>query len=103
MAVNYTLEEWEVFLGDRLRNLRLNRNIDQRTLAARAGISVRALQNLESGSGSALKTFLSVVRSLGQTEWLVSMASVPTINPVTMPKSNRQRQRAGGPRRVASA
>lgn len=52
ITVDYmTPEEMEVDLGARLKALRLSRNIDQATLAERAGISVRALRKLETGDG----------------------------------------------------
>lgn len=66
----HTVAELETILGEHLRKVRLNRNIDQKTLSGRAGISCRALQNLESGSGSTVKTLLSVVRSLNREDWL---------------------------------
>ncbi len=94
-----TLLELEETLGERLRNLRLHRNIDQKTLAARAGISVRALQSLEAGKGSTLKSLLAVVRALDREEWLSRIAPVATINPMTMLANRREpRQRASSTR-----
>ena len=101
MRPAYTLEELEVLLGEHLRNLRLNRNIDQKTLSARAGISCRALQSLEAGAGSTIKTLIAVVRSLGREDWLDGIAPA-TINPLTMLRTGGQRQRAGR-KRPASA
>ncbi|WP_199710604.1 helix-turn-helix domain-containing protein [Noviherbaspirillum cavernae] len=77
-----TLGEMEVELGSRLKTLRVHRNLDQATLSARAGISVRALRNLESGSGSSLRTLIQVIRALGREQWLGTIAPVPTINPL---------------------
>ena len=65
MAVPHlTIEEMESELGSQLKKLRLFKSLDQKTLADRAGISVRALRNLESGEGSTVRTMLSVLRSL---------------------------------------
>jgi len=61
-----TPQEIETELGERLKYLRVHRNLDQVTLAARAGISVRTLRNLESGSGSSLRTLIQVLRTLGR-------------------------------------
>lgn len=94
MKPSYTLEELEVLLGENLRNLRLNRNIDQKTLSARAGVSCRALQNLEAGAGSTIKTLIAVVRTLDREDWLDGIAPA-TINPLTMLRTGTQRQRAG--------
>ncbi len=87
------LEEHERALGERLRALRLDRNIDQATLAARAGVSVRALRNLEAGNGSTVRTLVSVLRALGRESWLDAVAPVPTLNPLAL-VSAAPRQRA---------
>jgi transcriptional regulator with XRE-family HTH domain len=79
-VVNLTTEEMEAALGDKLKALRLSRNLDQQTLAERAGVSVRALRSLESGQGSTLKTLVAVLRALGRQDWLNTIAPVATIN-----------------------
>ena len=43
-------------LGERLRALRLNRNLAQREVAAKAGVSLRSVINLEAGKGSTVET-----------------------------------------------
>jgi hypothetical protein len=47
--MHLTPEELEAALGERLKSLRLARNLDQNTLAGRTGISVRALRSLKAG------------------------------------------------------
>lgn len=89
-----TTEELEAQLGARLRALRLERNLGQATLAARAGVSLNALKHLEGGQGSTLKTLVSVLRALDRLEWLHTIAPVATINPLTMPRAATPRQRA---------
>jgi transcriptional regulator with XRE-family HTH domain len=98
-----TPEELEVALGDRLKALRLDRNIDQKTLAERAGISVRALRNLEGGQGSTLRSLVSLLRALGREEWLATIAPVATINPLSLSRQATPRQRATGSRHATSA
>ena len=93
-----TPAEMELALGARLRALRLDRNIDQKTLAERAGVSVRALRNLEGGLGSTLRTLTSVLRALGRSEWLQSIAPVATINPLMLTRAAAPRQRSSRPR-----
>ncbi|SAK66661.1 XRE family transcriptional regulator [Caballeronia temeraria] len=97
MNVNQTLGEMEADLGEKLKRLRLNKNWDQKTLAERAGVSVRALRNLEAGQGSTVKTLLSIVRALGRESWLQTVAPVATINPLTMTTRASQRIRATSP------
>ncbi|API76554.1 XRE family transcriptional regulator [Ralstonia solanacearum] len=88
----------EAELGERLKTLRVHRNLEQATLAARAGISVRTLRNLESGSGSSLHTLIQVVRALGREQWFETIAPVPTINPLMLTRTAVPRQRASKPR-----
>lgn len=103
MGQSRTVEEWEAELGESLKKLRLHRNLDQATLAARAGISVRSLRNLESGNGSSLRTLVQVVRTLGRESWLELIAPVPTVNPLMMTRHAIPRQRASKPRSKAVA
>lgn len=93
-----TPEEVEVALGERLKTLRIHWNLDQATLAARAGISVRTLRNLESGGGSSLRTLIQVIRALGREQWFETIAPVPTINPLMLTRTASPRQRASKPR-----
>jgi transcriptional regulator with XRE-family HTH domain len=98
-----TPEALEVELGGRLRALRLERNLDQATLAARAGVSLNALKHLEGGRGSTLKTLVSVLRALDRVEWLNTIAPIATINPLTMPRAATPRQRATARRKKKAA
>ena len=59
-----TPNELQQQLGERLKRLRLNRNLDQRTTAEKAGISEKALRNLEAGRGSTVATLLRVLKAL---------------------------------------
>ena len=102
-TVNLTPGEMEAALGEKLKALRLSRNLDQKTLAERAGLSVRALRSFESGQGSTLKTLVSVLRALGRQDWLNTIAPVATINPLTLTREAQPRQRASRARRVPTA
>lgn len=90
-----TPEEIEASIGEKLRALRLSRDLDQVGLAARAGVSVSALRGLEAGNGSTLRTLVRVARALGREDWFASIAPVATINPLTMLRHAQPRQRAG--------
>ena len=89
-----TPEELEAMVGEHLRDARLLCNLEQRTLAAQAGVSVHALQNLEGGKGVSLKTLLRVAKALKRLDWIDAIAPVVLVNPLTMPKRNNARQRA---------
>ncbi|SKC93236.1 helix-turn-helix domain-containing protein [Paraburkholderia hospita] len=93
-----TPEELEAEVGRHLKTLRVHKNLDQATVAARAGISVRSLRNLESGSGSSMRTLILVLRALGRETWLDTIAPVPTINPSMLTRMATPRQRASKPR-----
>jgi transcriptional regulator with XRE-family HTH domain len=89
-----TLEEMELSLGEQMRTLRLQKNLDRETLCQMAGISLNALRHLEAGSGARIKTMLLVTRALGYTEWLSHIAPKASINPLHMVRGKPQRQRA---------
>jgi transcriptional regulator with XRE-family HTH domain len=91
----HTTGEHEALLGERLKGLRLSSNLDQASLASRAGVSLGALKNLEGGAGSRVKTLIAVLRALGREEWLASVAPGPTSNPLdATPHAASTRQRA---------
>jgi transcriptional regulator with XRE-family HTH domain len=89
-----TIEEFETDVGEQIKSLRLQQNIDRATLALRAGCSVSALKNLEYGAGSTLRTLIAIVRALGREDWLRNVAPMATISPLNIPKAGRTRQRA---------
>lgn len=91
----HTLNESMSRLGESLRQVRLQQNLDQKSLASQAGVSVGAVKNLESGSGASLKTLVSVSRVLKLEQGLLNMAPIPTINPLNMTKKAQPRERAG--------
>jgi transcriptional regulator with XRE-family HTH domain len=97
-----TVEEMETALGASLKALRLDLNIDQQTLAARAGISTGAIKNLENGRGSTVRTLVSVLRALDRADWITTIAPLASINPLTHTASASPRQRAA-PGRAARA
>jgi transcriptional regulator with XRE-family HTH domain len=80
-------QELQIELGRRLRQLRLSRNIDQRTAAEKAGVTRAALQNLEAGRGSSVK-------ALNYLEGIEILAPQPTINPLALLKTKTPPQRA---------
>jgi transcriptional regulator with XRE-family HTH domain len=94
MVDNKTSEEWEAELGQQLRELRLRQNVDQRRLAEQAGVALNVVKNLESGKGATLSSLVKVLRALGRTEWLGTLAPAVSISPLQMLKTKPVRQRA---------
>lgn len=99
MEKSRTTEEWEAELGQQMRALRLRHNLDQRALAERAGVSISALKNLESGKGTTIKTLIKILRVLDRVDWLETLAPAVSISPLQMLKTKLVRQRASAPRK----
>jgi transcriptional regulator with XRE-family HTH domain len=92
-------EELQSELGRRLQRLRLSRNLSQRTVAEKAGITRAALQNLEAGRGSSVKTLVRTLKALNYLEGIEILAPEPTIHPLALLKTKRIPQRARRPRK----
>lgn len=100
MVMNGNVENLQGDLGHRIRKLRLARNLDQRTTAERAGISLRALGKLENGRGSTLETLLRTLRALDYIKGIEMLAPEPTINPLSMLRTPRPPQRVRRARKL---
>jgi transcriptional regulator with XRE-family HTH domain len=99
--MNRTAAELEQLLGSRLRELRILRNLDQVSLAQRAGVSLNALKHLESGKGARVNSLIKILRALDRADWLETLAPTVSISPMQMlrresrdPKRARRRARA---------
>lgn len=89
-----TTEEWEKRLGADARRSRIQLRLTQAELAHRANVSLSSIQNLERGGGSSLSTLIRVVRALGRTDWLESLApEEPKVSPVQLLRE-REKQAA---------
>jgi transcriptional regulator with XRE-family HTH domain len=88
-----TIEKIQAELGEKFKSLRLVQNMDQATLASRAGCSKSAIQSLEFGNGSSLSTFIAIVCTLGREDWLRNVAPMATISRLDMTRAG-PRQRA---------
>ncbi|HYM75887.1 MAG TPA: helix-turn-helix transcriptional regulator [Candidatus Dormibacteraeota bacterium] len=89
-------------LGHRVRQLRLSRNLDQRTVADKAGVSLRALSNLENGQGSTLETLLRTLRALDYVKGVEMLAPQPTVNPLALLHNAEPPQRVRRPRKAGA-
>ncbi len=91
---NYrTVEEWEALLGEAVRAIRIASDLDQAQLALLADVSVGALSNLERGKGTSLRTLVAVLRALGRTDWLESLAPAVNISPIQMLRAKQSSPR----------
>ncbi len=86
-------------LGERLRTLRLRKNITQEDLAEHTLLSVGTIKSLEVGKGK-LSTLIAVLRELGALDQLDQFIPPVTISPIKMAeansKSSNKRERASG-------
>jgi transcriptional regulator with XRE-family HTH domain len=93
-----TPSELQTLLGERLRRLRLTRALDQRTTAEKAGISEKALRNLEGGHGSTVETLLRALKALDSLDGIEMLSPEPTVNPLALLRSAKLPQRVRRPR-----
>ena len=91
-----TVEQLEALLGEQVRRARIARDLDQATLAELADVSVRAVSNLERGRGSSVRSLVAVLRALGRTDWLETLAPAVAVSPMQLLRS---KQRTPPPRR----
>lgn len=85
-------------LGKRIRRARLNRNLTQKETAARAGLSVKAVQSVENGSATLL-SLVAVLQALDLAGQLDLFLPEPELSPRQLLKlkgKSRQRARRGG-------
>src|SRR5258708_37989896 len=94
-----TPEELQTALGERMRKLRLSRNMDQLTTANRAGISEKALRNLEAGRGSTVETLLRTLKALDSLQGIEMLAPEVTVDPLALLHASKPPQRVRRPRR----
>jgi len=88
--------EFEV--GEQIKRYRINKlELDQKTFAARAGVSVRTLRNLEIGNGSSLRSYLRVVRAMGRYRWLLAVVPDTAVS-IFVVKNLKQRKRVHRPK-----
>lgn len=89
-----TPEEWELELGQQIRDLRLRQDIDQQRLAEQAGVALNVVKRLEGGKGNTLTSLIKILRALGRIEWLNTLAPSVSISPMQMLHGKPERQRA---------
>jgi len=88
-----SISELQVLFGEQVQALRLSKNLDQITTAEKAGISEKALRNLEAGRGSTVESLLRVLKALDSLEGLELLAPRPSVSPLALLRSSKARQR----------
>jgi transcriptional regulator with XRE-family HTH domain len=80
--------------GNRMRAHRLAENLQQSELAARAGVSERALRNFERSGRGSLDLFLRVAMALGLIESMSNLFELKPKSIKAMERASQNRQRA---------
>jgi len=88
-----SIPELQILLGEQLQALRFAKNLDQIATAEKAGISEKALRNLEAGRGSTVGSFLRVLKALDSLDGLELLAPKPSVSPLALLRSSNARQR----------
>jgi len=96
-----TKDEMLTTLGSSIRAARLAANLSLETTAARSGISLTALRNLEGGRNASTVTLLEVCRTLRRTDWIVGIAP-PEVNDSLFDRSEPKKRLRATPRRKVS-
>lgn len=87
-------------IGDRLRELRLNRNHSQQEICGMTGLSIKAILNAEKGKSN-IVTYIKILRALNCLDHLENFIPKPGISPMQMVKlSNNKRIRASRQRLI---
>ncbi|MDE0244637.1 MAG: helix-turn-helix transcriptional regulator [Gammaproteobacteria bacterium] len=82
-------------IGRRLAQLRLARNVTQKTLAREAGIGLRTLRRLEAGHPTSLDSFLRTALALGLGDALLAALPSHGIRPIErVERRGAERRRA---------
>jgi transcriptional regulator with XRE-family HTH domain len=92
-----SISELQSLLGEQVHNLRIFKNLDQHTTAEKAGVSEKALRNLETGRGSSMATLLRVLKALNSLEGIEMLAPQPSVNPLALLRSSKARKRVRHP------
>jgi transcriptional regulator with XRE-family HTH domain len=82
-------------LGERLRAVRLARNLSQQKLAEEAGVGRMTVQRLEEGGSASLTSLIRILRALDELGELAQLLPPPGPSPLEEARrQGRRRQRA---------
>lgn len=88
-----TPDELQTALGKQLQELRIAKNLDQITTAEKAGISEKALRNLEAGRGSSIETLVRVLKALDSLDGLRLLAPKSSVSPLMLLRHSKTARR----------
>lgn len=77
-------------LGAALRRERIVQRLEQKDLAARAGVARAGVSRIENGRGGTIGTLLAIVRALGREDWLATLAPQVDVSPMDLIRRARK-------------
>ena len=89
-----TNSELQVELGQRLRRLRLQRNMPRVELAEKAGVAVGSIVKAEAGEDIRLSTLMALLRVLGGLDQVLQRSPVAQVSPLEAVDLGHERKSA---------
>jgi transcriptional regulator with XRE-family HTH domain len=85
-------------IGERIKLMRLNRNISQMELAELAGVTRIVIRRLENGRGCTIESLIRILRPLDSINRIDAFLPEPGISPIQLAKlGGNERVRASHP------
>jgi len=82
-------------IGQRIKEIRLRKNMTQQEIATRAGISALSVVNLEKGKYVSLSILIPILRELRHLDKFDFLLPEPPVSPILLKKlQGKKRQRA---------
>jgi transcriptional regulator with XRE-family HTH domain len=88
-----SISDVQARLGEQVRQLRISKDLSQISAAEKAGISERAMKDLEAGRGSTVETLLRVLKALDSLAGIDLIVPKPTVSPLAVLRHAKPRQR----------
>jgi transcriptional regulator with XRE-family HTH domain len=89
-----TNSELQAELGQRLRRLRLQRNMPRAELAEKAGVAAGSIAKAEAGEDIRLSTLLGLLRVLGGLDQVLQLIPVSQVSPLDAVDLGHERKNA---------
>jgi transcriptional regulator with XRE-family HTH domain len=93
-ATFQTTEELLGSLGERIRKLRLSKDLLREDVAKKSGVSLRTLASLEKNGRGTVETLLRVLRALGEPAPLNSVVANMPVSPMAILRTGPEPKRA---------
>jgi len=86
-------------LGDRLKKIRLQKNMSQQELAKRSGLYRSTISEIENGRAASLLSFIQLLRGLEKLDLFGALTEDQAVSPLTLAReAGLIRKRASSPK-----